>query len=49
MTIELAAEQSIDSWMDWANNVKGSFPALETQQALENHRKTVLDFMDKGL
>ncbi len=46
--IELAAKQIIDSWMTLVNNVKGSFPGLETEEALDEHRKTVLDFMDKG-
>ncbi len=45
--IELATERSIDSWMDLVGKVKGSFPGLETEEALEEHRKTVLDFMDK--
>ncbi len=46
--IELATERSIDSWMDLVNKVKGSFPGLETEEALDEHKKTVLDFMDKG-
>lgn len=45
--IELATERSIDSWMDLVGKVKGSFPGLETQEALDEHRKTVLEFMDK--
>ncbi len=47
MIIELATERNIDSWMDLVNKVKGSFPGLETEEALEEHRNTVLDFMDK--
>lgn len=46
--VELATEQSIDSWMDLVGKVKGGFPGLETQEALEEHRNTVLEFMDKG-
>ncbi len=30
------------------NKVKNSFPGLETQEALEEHQNTVLEFMDKG-
>ncbi len=48
MIIELATEHIIDDWMNLVNMVKGSFPGLETQEALEKHRKTVLKFMDKG-
>ncbi len=46
--IELATERNIDNWMDLVGKVKWSFPGLETQKALDEHRKTVLDFMDKG-
>ncbi len=48
MIIELATEQNIDHWMDLVGKVKGSFPGLETQNALDEHRSTVLEFMDKG-
>ncbi len=34
--------------MDLVGKVKGSFPGLETGEALEEHRNTVLEFMDKG-
>ncbi len=46
--IELATERNIDNWMDLVCKVKNSFPGLETQEALDEHRKTVLEFMDKG-
>ncbi len=46
--IELAAEQNIDDWMNLVNKFKGSFPGLETQEALDEHRNTVLNFMKKG-
>ncbi len=49
MKIELATEKDIDNWMDLVNKVKDSFLGLETEKALDEHRKTVLDFMDKGL
>ena len=45
--IELATERNIDNWMDLVGKVKGSFPGLETQKALDEHRNTVLDFMNK--
>ncbi len=48
MIIEPATEQSIDNWMDLVGKVKGSFPGLETNEALDEHRNTVLEFMDKG-
>ncbi len=46
--IELATKQDIDNWMDLVNKVKESFPGLETDEALDEHRNTVLEFMDKG-
>ncbi len=48
MTIKLATKQNIDSWMALVDKVKGSFPGLETEETLAEHRKTVLEFMDKG-
>ncbi len=48
MKIELATKQDIDTWMDFVRKVKDSFPGLETEEALDEHRNTVLEFMDKG-
>lgn len=43
--IGLAQECDIDEWMSVVNEVKEDFPGLETQEALEEHRNTVLEFM----
>ncbi len=48
MIIELATKQNIDNWMNLVYKVKDSFPGLETEEALDEHRNTVLDFMDKS-
>ncbi len=48
MKIELATKQDIDTWMDLVYKVKDNFPGLETQEALDEHRNTVLEFMDKA-
>ncbi len=48
MIIELATEQNIDNWMDLVNKVKDCFPGFEPEDSLDNHRKTVLEFMEKG-
>lgn len=45
--IELGTKQDIDSWMSLVEKVKDAFPGLETEQALKEHRNTVLDFMDR--
>lgn len=41
-------EWDINSWMELVEQVKDGFPGLETREAMEAHRKTVLDFMAKG-
>ena len=45
--IALAEIRDIDGWMDLVKQVRDSFPGLETREALEEHRKTVLDFMSR--
>ncbi len=48
MEVELGKEYDIDNWMHLVNRVKENFPGLETKDALDEHRDTVLDFMRKG-
>ncbi|MGM9548287.1 MAG: GNAT family N-acetyltransferase [Faecousia sp.] len=47
MEIELGREYDIDDWMNLVNKVKADFPGLETKDAVEAHRETVLDFMKR--
>lgn len=47
MEIGIANECDIDSWMNLVSKVKNSFPGLETKEALDEHRDTVLDFIYK--
>lgn len=37
----------IDRWMELVTSVRANFPGLETAEALEEHRKTVLKFMGR--
>ena len=37
----------IDRWMDLVRRVRGNFPGLETEKDLEEHRQTILRFMEK--
>ena len=37
----------IDSWMQLVRKVRCNFPGLETEELLEEHKQTVLKFMDK--
>lgn len=48
MLIELGTKQDIDSWMSLVEKVKDAFPGLETKEALNEHKNTVLDFMNKA-
>ena len=39
--------EEIEKWMELVHRVRWSFPGLETQEALNEHRATVLKFMGK--
>ena len=47
MEIRLGNISDIDSWMDLVKTVKDDFPGLETTEALNEHRNTVLEFINK--
>ena len=48
MIVQYSALQDIDSWMRLVQRVRWNFPGLETAAALDDHRKTVLKFMDEN-
>lgn len=48
MEVEYGTLRDIESWMELVKQVRGNFPGLETQEALEEHRKTVLRFMGEN-
>lgn len=39
--------EDIEDWMSLVGEISKSFPGLETQEALAEHRKTVLEFMSR--
>ena len=39
--------EDIEKWMSLVTQVRWNFPGLETQEKLNEHRATVLKFMDK--
>ncbi|MGN0404230.1 MAG: GNAT family N-acetyltransferase [Bariatricus sp.] len=45
MEILYGKECDLDSWMQLVEQVSGDFPGLETEEALKEHRDTVLRFM----
>ena len=48
MEIGLGSAAEIDGWMGLVRRVRGNFPGLETEEALEAHRETVLAFMGEN-
>jgi len=48
MKLHYGAPADIDRWMALVTNVRANFPGLETDEALEEHRNTVLKFMNRG-
>ena len=48
MEIGLGSAAEIDEWMGLVRRVRDNFPGLETEEALEAHRETVLAFMDEN-
>ncbi|MCR5528139.1 MAG: GNAT family N-acetyltransferase [Saccharofermentans sp.] len=47
MKVHFGQKEDIDQWMKLVTKVSDNFPGLETEEALEEHRKTVLKFMGK--
>ena len=47
MGVSFGQPADIDSWMDLVRQVSWNFPGLETEKDLDEHRQTVLRFMEK--
>ncbi|MCR4952293.1 MAG: GNAT family N-acetyltransferase [Solobacterium sp.] len=45
--VNTASDSDIDAWMKFVRTVSPSFPGLETEQDLREHRETVLRFMQR--
>lgn len=48
MEIKLAQANDIESWMTLVEQVKDAFPGLETAEAMEEHKRTVLHFIENA-
>ena len=48
MKVEYGTAQEIESWMELVRRVSWNFPGLETEAAIEDHRRTVLRFMGEN-
>lgn len=47
MTVEYGTKEDISSWMKLVRSVRWNFPGLETEEALKEHKNTVLHFMSE--
>lgn len=47
MQLFYGVPEDIEKWMDLITEVQWNFPGLETQEKLNEHKTTVLKFMDK--
>lgn len=47
VSIDYGSSKDVDSWMHLVQSVSSSFPGLETEEALAEHRQTVLDFISR--
>lgn len=47
MEIRLGNTNDIDNWMMLVDKVKKNLPGLETKEAMDEHKKTVLSFIKK--
>jgi len=48
MQVHFGQKEDIDQWMKLVIKVSDNFPGLETEEALEEHKQTVLKFMGKA-
>jgi len=47
MEVIYGSEKDIDMWMKLIVDVRRNFPGLETEASLQDHKRTVLRFMDE--
>ena len=47
MEVVFGDSSMIDSWMQLVRTVRCNFPGLETEERLDEHKQTVLKFMNK--
>ena len=48
MNLHYGTSTDIEPWMALVTRVRGNFPGLETAEALEDHKNTVLKFMQRS-
>ncbi len=45
MNVVFGKEADIELWLSLVREVRSNFPGLETEEAIEEHKRTVLEFM----
>lgn len=48
MEVHLDRNQDVDEWMKLVEEISWNFLGLETKEALNEHRETVIRFIGKG-
>lgn len=48
MDVLLGTSSDIEPWMRLVKEVRSVFPGLESESAVEEHKRTVLEFMNEG-
>lgn len=48
MELSFGTREDLEDWMRLVEQVREQLPGLETEEALEAHRNTVLEFMDRA-
>ena len=47
MHVQFGTEKDITEWMQLVQEISWNFPGLETEEKIEDHKETVLRFMNK--
>ena len=47
MQLFYGVPEDIENWMELVYRIRWNFPGLETQEELDEHKATVLKFMDE--
>lgn len=47
MNVVFGKEDDIELWLSLVREVRNNFPGLETEAAIEEHKRTVLEFMNE--
>ena len=46
--VQFGKERDIEPWTELVRGMRDNFPGLETEEGLDDYRRTVLEFMDEN-